>query len=55
MLDLDEPVMVVKGDHELFRGRVPPRTIRTLAATLAERDDPRGLFSAEIEVPLPNS
>jgi len=54
MLDLDEPVVVVNADHELFRG-VPPRTILTLARTLEERGDPRGLFSAEIEVSLPDS
>jgi hypothetical protein len=54
MLDLDEPVVVVHGDHELFRGTLP-RTIRTLAKTLAERGDPRGLFSAEIDLPLPSS
>ncbi len=49
MLDLDEEVVVVQGDQELFRGRVP-RTIATLAKTLAERGDPKGLFSGEIVV-----
>ena len=54
MLDLDEPVVVVQADHELFRGTLP-RTIRTLATTLLERGDRRGLFSSELEVPLPDS
>lgn len=54
MLDLDEPVVVVQAGHELFRGTLP-RTIRTLATTLLERGDRRGLFSAEFEVPLPDS
>lgn len=49
MLDLDEEVVVVQGEQELFRGRVP-RTIATLARTLAERGDPKGLFSGEIVV-----
>jgi len=52
MLDLDSPVEVLEGERVAFRG-IPPRTIATLAATLAERGDPRGLFSAEIEVALP--
>ena len=47
MLDLDEEVVVVQGEQELFRGRVP-RTIATLSKTLAERGDPKGLFSGEV-------
>jgi dienelactone hydrolase len=54
MLDLDQPVVVVQGDHEVFRGAVP-RTIATLAQTLAEREDPRGLFCGRIVIPLPDS
>ena len=49
MLNLDEPVTVRAGEKELFAGRVP-RTIATLARTLAERGDPELMFSAEILV-----
>ena len=37
----------MQGEQELFRGRVP-RTIATLSKTLAERGDPKGLFSGEV-------
>ena len=47
MLDLDAPVVVAVEGEIRFSARVP-RTIATLAATLAERGDPRGIFSAEI-------
>ncbi len=49
MLDLDEEVVVVQGEKELFRGRAP-RTIESLAKTLLERGDPKGLFSSEVVV-----
>ena len=51
MVDLDQPVQVVAGEKTVFGGKVP-RTIATLAKTLAERGDPRGMFSAEVEVTL---
>ncbi|MCP3916334.1 MAG: polyhydroxyalkanoate depolymerase [bacterium] len=51
MLDLDQEVVVSDGERELFRGRVP-RTIEVLARTLAERGDPRGVFSGEVVVDL---
>ncbi|MEX2381830.1 MAG: dienelactone hydrolase family protein [Opitutales bacterium] len=51
-LDLEAPVVVMQGDRELFRGRVD-RTIATLAKTLKERNDPRGMFSAEVVVTPP--
>jgi hypothetical protein len=47
MLDLDAPVVVAVEGAPRFSGQVP-RTIATLARTLAERGDPRGIFSAEI-------
>ena len=47
----DEEIVVRQGEHELFRG-VVPRTIGTLARTLAERGDARGVFSAEVSVGL---
>ena len=49
MLDLDSEVVVVLNDQEVHRG-VVPRTIRTLARTLAERGDPRGIYPTEIVV-----
>ncbi|MFM7134584.1 MAG: dienelactone hydrolase family protein, partial [Planctomycetota bacterium] len=52
MVDLDARVRVVMGETTLFEG-VVPRTIGTLAATLAERGDPSAIFSAAIEVAIP--
>lgn len=49
MLDLDKPVRVTNGEKVLFEG-VAPRTIGTLAKTLAERGDPEAILSAEFEV-----
>ena len=55
MLDLDEEVTVVaagrdgEADRELFRGLVP-RTVATIAKTLLERSDPKGIFTAEVTV-----
>ncbi|MDZ4829007.1 MAG: alpha/beta hydrolase [Phycisphaerae bacterium] len=49
MVDLDRDVVVLQGVQERFHGRVP-RTIATLARTLTERGDPRGVFSAEVAV-----
>jgi hypothetical protein len=47
MLDLDEPVIVLRNGAPAFKARVS-RTIATLAATLAERGDPELMFSAQI-------
>ena len=47
MIDLDEPVIVMRDGEEVFRG-LSPRTIGTIARTLQERGDPRGIYSAEI-------
>eukprot|EP00567_Pseudictyota_dubia_P002876 CAMPEP_0197449326 /NCGR_PEP_ID=MMETSP1175-20131217/21017_1 /TAXON_ID=1003142 /ORGANISM="Triceratium dubium, Strain CCMP147" /LENGTH=384 /DNA_ID=CAMNT_0042981421 /DNA_START=180 /DNA_END=1334 /DNA_ORIENTATION=+ len=47
MLDLNQPVIVMRNETEVFRG-FPPRTISTIAHTLAERGDPHGVYSAEI-------
>ena len=49
MLDLDKPLRVVSGEKVLFDG-IAPRTIRTLAGTLAERGDPDAIHSAEVKV-----
>ncbi|WP_231956442.1 transglutaminase domain-containing protein [Posidoniimonas polymericola] len=50
MLDLDEPVTVVVDGRTVFDA-VVPRTIGTLAGTLAERGDPGLVFAAEIALP----
>ena len=44
-----DPAAVRQGQNILFQGPVT-RTIRVLATTLAERGDPRGMFSAEVVV-----
>ena len=54
MLDLDKPVTIVAGEKQAFQGNVP-RTIATMARTLAERGDPAGIFSGEVEVEIPAS
>ena len=51
LLDLDQPVRVTTAGKVLYEG-TPPRTARTLAKTLAERDDPGLTFAAELTVPL---
>jgi hypothetical protein len=51
MVDLDEPVKVMKGDKVLFSGRAP-RTIATLMRSLEGRGDPKLMFDAEVEVKL---
>ena len=49
MLDLDKPVIVTSEGKKLHGARVK-RTIGTLAKTLAQRGDPKSMFSAEIDV-----
>ncbi|MBN2191323.1 MAG: hypothetical protein JW751_00785 [Polyangiaceae bacterium] len=49
MLDLSQPVTVSANGTDAFTGPVT-RTIATLVATLAERGDPRLVFSGEITV-----
>lgn len=49
MLDLDQPVRVSFKDEQVANA-IAPRTIATLAKTLAERGDPASMYSAEIVV-----
>lgn len=49
MLDIDKPLQVTMNDEVVFSGTAS-RTIGTLATTLAERGDPRGVFVAEVVV-----
>lgn len=54
MLDMNQPVSVVSDEKVVFEGRVP-RTIGTLAATLAERGDPESVFAGEVVVEIPQA
>jgi dienelactone hydrolase len=49
LLDLDQPVKLQFGENEAIEVTAP-RTIATLAKTLAERGDPASMYSAEVEV-----
>jgi siroheme synthase len=51
MLDMDQPITVTFEGATLFEGNVE-RTIATLAATLAEREDPSLVYSGEVVVDL---
>ena len=51
MVDLEKPVRVVHGDRVLFEG-VAPRTIASIAESLAARGDPSAVFAAKIMVDL---
>ena len=53
MVDLDKPVRVVWKDGSVLHEGVAPRSIAVLSTTLAERGDPRGVFSAEVRVRIP--
>ncbi|MFM7519668.1 MAG: dienelactone hydrolase family protein [Planctomycetota bacterium] len=52
MVDLDQPVVVTSGGKAVASATVR-RTIGTLARTLAERGDPRSIYSGEVAVSLP--
>lgn len=49
MLNLDQMVTITANGGVVFEGMVP-RTIATLAATLAERGDPATIFSGQVPV-----
>ena len=49
MVDLDQEVRVIRGDQVVFEGIVP-RSREVIERTLAERGDPKGVFTAEIVV-----
>ena len=48
-VDLDQPIVITFGGKQQFKG-VVQRSIAVLAETLAERGDPRMMFSAEVTV-----
>ncbi len=51
MVNFGEDIVVIRGEEEIFRGRVQP-SMDMLRKTLAERGDPRGMWDAEIVVSL---
>jgi len=51
LLDLDQPVAVTVNDVLVAETTVP-RTIAVIHDTLAEREDPAAVFTAEVSVPL---
>jgi hypothetical protein len=52
MLDLNQDVRVLAGNEILFAGKVA-RSKDVIAETLAERWDPRGVWTAKVAVDLP--
>ncbi len=52
MLNLDEEVLVTKGEKELWRGK-PVRTLKSIAETLADRGDATATFNAQVELEIP--
>ncbi len=51
MLNLDDEVVVKKGEKELWRGNAT-RTIASLHSTLVDRGDPLATFSAQVDIEL---
>ncbi|MFM7035577.1 MAG: hypothetical protein ACKOYJ_10435, partial [Planctomycetia bacterium] len=52
MVDLDQPVAITSAGRPIVSQAVR-RTIGTLAHTLAERGDPKSMYSGEVTVTLP--
>lgn len=52
MVDLDQPVAITSAGRPIVSQAVR-RTIGTLARTLAERGDPKSMYSGEVAVTLP--
>ncbi|MFM7073526.1 MAG: transglutaminase domain-containing protein [Planctomycetota bacterium] len=51
MLDLDRPVVITRAGKPLLTKRIS-RSIGTLQRTIAERGDPRSIFSSELTVTI---
>ena len=51
MLDLEQDVTITSKGKVLFSGHVK-RSIATVAKTIAERGDPKSIFSGEVVVTL---
>ena len=50
MVDLDQPVTVLGPDGTVLFTGVVPRTRRVIEETLGEREDPGGVYPAEVTV-----
>ncbi len=51
LLNLDDEVIVMKGEKEVWRGKAT-RTIAALHSTMLDRGDPSATFSAQVDVEL---
>ncbi len=49
LVDLDQPIRILVAGQIRFEGKLP-RSAASLVRTLAERDDPKLMFAAEVEV-----
>jgi hypothetical protein len=54
MVDLDQPIVIRTPGAVLFDGTVS-RNRKVMEATLDERGDPKGIYTAEVTVTLPSS
>ncbi len=54
MFDLEKPISIRCGSEVVFDA-VVPRTIRSIAATLTERGDPKAIYCAEVTVDIPKA
>jgi pimeloyl-ACP methyl ester carboxylesterase len=52
LVDLDQPVVVVVNEKEVFRGKAP-RSLETIRQSLQERADPRSAASATVILDAP--
>lgn len=52
LVNLDRPIIIKYKGKKLFKGKLP-RTTANLKATLAQRNDPRYMFPAQIQVRIP--
>ena len=52
LVNLDRPIIIKYKGKKLFKGKLP-RTTANLKATLAQRNDPRYMFPAQIQVGIP--
>ena len=51
MVDFEKPIVVKRGEKELFNSKVK-RDVSTIYNTVVERGDPTSIYNAEIEVSL---
>ena len=54
LVDIEQPILITCDGTTLFQGTVT-RSIGCIAKTLAERGDPKAVFSAQVTVTIPKS